>query len=279
MTSLALAAALLLQAPPIVRTMGFTALTNKGAPVAEVPIDEVALLENGVVREVVRVEADTRPLALVVILDDSLATGAGFRLDLIGAVEGFLKKMPPGTRYSLWLTADRPERVIEWSDQPTDAGQVLRRTVPRGANTIIDALAEAPRDLARREGERTAVVAITATGPEMSHRDKVRAVEEALPLAEIFLVVQIREGEQNFEALEAQGYVLDRLTRETGGRFEETLTTSGATAVLDRVGALLLAQHHIAYRTEPDLKQRKVELKLARPDLRVTVIPEKRAAR
>jgi len=277
MTSLALLAAVLLQSPSptIVRTVGLTALTTKGAAVTALPLEEVAVVENGVAREVVRVEADTRPLALVVIVDDSPAMGAGFRFDVVDAVERFLKQMPSGTRYSLWLTGDRPTRVVDWSEQPTDASRALKRTAQRGGNTLLDTLAEASRDVAKREVERTAVVAITGTGPEMSHRDKVRAVEEALTNAGTFLVVQIREGEQDFEALEAQGYVLERLTRETGGMLEDTLTTSGLSKALDRVGAVLSAQHTVAYRTEPDLKQRKVEIKVARPDVRVKVVAER----
>jgi len=261
--------------PTIVRTVGLTALTTKGGAVTALPLEEVAVVENGVAREVVRVEADTRPLALVVIVDDSPAMGAGFRFDVVDAVERFLKQMPSGTRYSLWLTGDRPTRVVDWSEQPTDASRALKRTAQRGGNTLLDTLAEASRDVAKREVERTAVVAITGTGPEMSHRDKVRAVEEALTNAGTFLVVQIREGEQDFEALEAQGYVLERLTRETGGMLEDTLTTSGLSKALDRVGAVLSAQHTVAYRTEPDLKQRKVEIKVARPDVRVKVVAER----
>ncbi len=281
MTHFAVLAALLLQASPptIVRTVRVTALTTKGAPVSELPVEELAVVENGVAREVVRVQRDNRPLALVVIVDDSLATGVGFRFDLVGAVERFLKQMPSGTRYSLWLTADRPTRVIESSEDPLEAGRALRRTAQRGGNTLIDALAEASRDVAKREAERTAVLAITGTGPEMSHRDKERAVEEALGNAETFLVVQIREGEQDFDGFEAQGYVVDRLTRETGGMLEDTLTTVGASKALDRVGAVLFAQYHLAYRTEPDLKQRKLDIKLARPEVRIQVVPERRKSK
>lgn len=281
MTPLVLAGALLLASPPptVVRTIGFGALTTKGAPVRDLPLDEVAVVENGVAREVVRVEADTRPLALVVIVDDSPVTGAGFRFDIIGAVEAFLKQMPAGTRYSLWLTADRPTRVLEWSEQPSEVGFVLRRAVQRGGNTIIDTLAEASRDLARREGDRTAVVAITATGPEMSQRDKVIAVEQSLANAEMFFAVQVHEGEQDFDSLEAQGYVLDRLTRETGGLFEEALTTMGVRGALDRVASSLVAQHRVTYRTEPDMAKRKVEVRVARPDLRITPVPERKVRR
>jgi hypothetical protein len=281
MLQIALVTTMLLQAPApgIVRTVDVTALTKKGARVDDLPAAEVGVVENGVAREVVRVQRDPRPLALVVIVDDSLATGSGFRFDVIDAVEGFLKGMPSGTRYCLWLTADRPARVVEWSEQPTDAGHALRRTPQRGANTFIDAVAEASRDVAKREGDRTAVVAITGSGPEMSHRDKTRAVDEALPHAERFYVAQIREGEEPFERLEAQAYVIDRLTRESGGALEDTLTSVGLAKALDRIAAALLSQYRIAYRTEPDLKQRKLEITLANPDLRAKIAPERGSAR
>jgi hypothetical protein len=136
---------------------------------------------------------------------------------------------------------------------------------------MLDAFAEASADLKKlsREGDRTVVVAVTGTGPELSYRDKYRAAEEAEKNAELFLSVQIDSGEADFEMRSNLSYVMDRLARATGGRYEVILSPMGTDTALRKLSAHLRSGYRLAYATVPDLKKRKLDLSIARPGTEV----------
>src|SRR5262245_17962950 len=101
---ISLALCLLLQAAsplPARRSIAVSVVDEKGGAVEGLEAQEVALLENGVVREVTRFQPDRRPLTLAIVVDNSQPIGSQFRLFLVDAVTEFLKGLPDGARYSL----------------------------------------------------------------------------------------------------------------------------------------------------------------------------------
>jgi len=110
---------------------------------------------------------------------------------------------------------------------------------------MLDAVGEASADLKKlsREGDRTAVVAVTGTGPEFSYRDKYRAAEEGERNAELFLSVQVDSGEGDFDVRTNLSYVLDRLARATGGRYDVILSAMGTDDALRKLSAQLGRQN------------------------------------
>ena len=155
-------------------------------------------------------------------MDTSAAVGASYRLNVVDAVTGLVTRLPDGARYALWTTGDRPTKVLDYTDDREAAANALRRVAPQGGNYMLDAVGEASADLKKlaREGDRTAVVVVTVTGPEFSYRDKYRAAEEAERNADLFLSVQVDSGEADFEVRANLSYVLDRLAKATGGRYD-----------------------------------------------------------
>ncbi len=265
-TTLAAAVLALAAAPdPTLRTIEFSVSDPKGAPVEDLGLRDVALLENGVARDVARVEHDQRPLTLVLLVDTGEAMSSALRLHLIDAVRDFLGSLPSGTRYALWRTGDRPEKLVDFTDDPGAAGKALRRTFPQGGNTLLDALVEASRDLKKQEGARTAVVALTGMGLEFSNRTRFRVVEEAHGNADVFSALSIDEGGASFDARTNYEYVLTSLALLSGGLHERTLSSMGAAVGLRKLSADLRGRYRLSYATEPDLKERKLQIQLARP--------------
>jgi VWFA-related protein len=277
MSALILAAVLLGQAAPAtapgteIRAPTVTLLGEKDQEVTDISAADIALAENGVSRDITSFKPDRRPLSVAIIVDTSLAMGASYRLNVVDAVVGFVARLPEGARYALWTTGDRPTKVVDHTDDRQAAGDALRRVAPQGGNMMLDAFAEASVDLKKlsREGDRTVVVAVTGTGPELSYRDKYRAVEEAEKNAELFLSVQIDSGEADFEMRSNLSYVMDRLARSTGGRYEVVLSAMGTDTALRKLSAHLRSGYRLAYATLPDLKKRKLDLSIARPGTRV----------
>src|SRR5436309_1853498 len=203
MATLAVLAFLLAPAAPAaeaqVRAVTVTFTDDKGNPVEGLVPEEVALLENGVARDVTSLQLDRRPLTLALLVDTSAAVNSSYRLTMVDALMGFLGRLPMGSTYALWTTGDRPTKLVDYTDDVSAAAKALRRVAPQGGNTMLDALVEASADLKKREGERTAVVALTAVGVEFSSRDRYQVVAEAPKNASFFGAVLIEEGVTDFE--------------------------------------------------------------------------------
>src|SRR5882672_7455599 len=99
-----------------VRSLTVTITDAKGDPVDGLAPEEVALLENGVLRDLTALEPDTRPLAVAVLVDTSAAVAPTFRLSMVEPINDFLKRLPLGSTFALWTTGDRPSKVVDYTD-------------------------------------------------------------------------------------------------------------------------------------------------------------------
>ena len=283
MSALALSVLLLGQAAPApavaagteIRALTVTLLDDKGAEVTDVSVADVALVENGVHRDIASFARDLRPLTAAILVDSSAAVSSSYRLNVVEAVVGLVARLPEGARYSIWTTGDRPTKVVDYTDDRAAAGTALRRVAPQGGNYTLDALAEASVDLAKlaKEGTRRAVVAVTAMGPEFSYRDKQRAAEEAEARADLFLSVQVDAGGGDFDTRTRLSYTLERLATASGGRDDQVLSYMALDSTLKKLSAHITSAYRLRYATVPELKKRKLELSVARPRTKV-VIPQ-----
>lgn len=258
-------------APAEVRTIRVSLTDEKDRPLEGLVREEVAVLENGIAREIVKVEADRRPLTVAVLVDSSQELGSSYRLYLVDAVQGLLARLPDGTRFTLWTTGDRPRKLVDLTDDKGAAAMALKRVVPQGGNTLLDAIVEASRELKKREGERTALVGVTGRTTDFSNRDRYRAVEDAEKNAELFYFLAFDEGQASFDARASYDYVMDKLVGKSGGRVEHPLTAMAAPAILQKLAAELAGAYSVSYATLPEVKGRKLEVQVARPGTKVRV--------
>jgi VWFA-related protein len=272
MSALTLAVFLLGQAAPAtvpgteVRALTVTLLDEKDQEVTDVSADDVALTENGVARDITSFKPDRRPLTVAVLVDTSAAVGSAYRLNVVEAVVGLIARLPEGSRYTLWTTGERPTKVVDHTDDRGAAGEALRRVAPQGGNYMLDAFSEASADLKKlaREGDRAAVVAVSFMGPELSYLDKYRSAEVAEKNVELALSVQVETGGADFEMRSNLSYVMDRLARATGGRYDVVLSAMSVDTALRKLSAHLRSGYRLAYATVPDLKKRSLDVSVAR---------------
>lgn len=269
-------AALLLQAsaPALeTRTVDVVVTDAAGRPVQDLVPDELALVENGVVRDIVKIAPDERPLSVAILVDSSEEISTIFRLYLIDAVSALVKGLPAGARYGLWVTGDRPRKLVDLTDD-RGAASALKRVAPSGGNTLLDALVEVTTELGKkREGERLAVVAVTGMTTEFSSRDRFRVVEECQKRADLFLFLGFDEGRADFENRTSYDYVMSHLTKKPGGRLERAITAMGSAKTLAGFAADLAPGLRLTYETPPELKERKIEVQVSRPGLRARALP------
>ena len=276
LTALAVLVAVLpLQEPttaPEMRTVVVAVSDEKGQPIRGLTVEEVALMENGVARDVAELTPDDRPLTLALLVDSSEPVGSAYRLNIVEAVLRFLSWLPEGTRYTLWSTGDRPAKLVELTDDRSVAAKAIKRTYPVGGNTMLDALVEAARDLRTQEGTRTAVVAVSGAGIEFSNRTRGRVVEEARGSSTVFHSVQFEEEKGPLESRQNYDYVFASLAKETGGLREFVLSAMGVESALRKIATDLTSHYRVRYVTLPDLEKRKLELQLARAGAKARIV-------
>ncbi|HET7291392.1 MAG TPA: VWA domain-containing protein [Vicinamibacteria bacterium] len=269
-------AALLLQAaaPALVtRTVDVVVTDAGGRPVQDLTSDELALVENGVVRDIVRIAPDERPLSVAVLVDSSEEISSIYRLYLVDAVATLVKTLPRGARYGIWVTGDRPRKLVDLTED-RGAAVALKRVVPSGGNTLLDALVEVTTELhKKREGERLAVVAVTGMTTEFSSRDRFRVVEECQQRADLYLFFSFDEGGASLENRTSYDYVMSHLARKPGGRHERSITAMAAPKIVPGFAEDLAPGLRLSYETPPGLKERKVEVQVSRPGLRARALP------
>lgn len=284
MSALALSLLLVAQAPAVpadaaagteIRALTVTLVDEKGQEVTDVSVADVALAENGIHRDVASFARDARPVTAAILVDTSAAVSSAYRLNVVDAVVGLIARLPEGSRYAIWTTGDRPTKVVDYTEDRGAAGAALRRVAPQGGNYTLDALAEASVDMEKlaREGDRRVVVAVTALGPEFSYRDKQRAAEEAEKRADLFLSVLVDAGGDDFETRTRLSYALERLASASGGRADQVLSYMALDSALKKLSAYMASGFRLRYATVPELKRRKLELRVARPGTKV-VIPQ-----
>ena len=82
--------------PAAGRTVTISVTDEKGAPVAGLRPEEVVVLENGVARDVSRVEPESRPLQVAVIVDSSEPVSSVYRVSVVDEIVRFLGRLPDG---------------------------------------------------------------------------------------------------------------------------------------------------------------------------------------
>ncbi len=271
-----LAAVLLSAAPALAgdRVISVALIDKDGAPLRTVSAGDLAVVENGVAREVTKLVADTRPLALALIVDTSAAVGTSYRLNMVPALVPLLSSLPEGTHYTLWTTGDRPTKLIAWSTDAREADRALKRVFPQGGNTLLDALREVSADLAGRKQEqgRSAVVVVTGSGIDFSNATRDQAVDDSIGKADVFYAVEILEGGTLPFNLE---YALANLTEKSGGLVLRLVSAMGLEHNLKKVTADLAGHYRLTYTDAADAKDRKMSVTVAQPGAKARVLGRK----
>lgn len=261
-TALLLALAAAEPAAPVTGAVSISVLDRSGAMVTDLRVEEVALSEEGQKRVVKRVERDTRPLALAVLVDSSEALRKGFLADLADPVMDFLESLPEGVDRTLLLIGTPPEEIK--LDDLAAARVALRARPPFGKLSLYDGIAEASQRLARKSGTRRAIVVLNTD--RFAEDDRGKALSAAARATPLVLVVQFH-GDGSY----ATG--LDSIVKWSGGRYEQIGSASGVGKTLQKFLPELEAPWLVIYETPSAVEARKVEVKVSRKGTKVRVRP------
>ncbi len=239
-------------------------VSDKGEPVVGLAAKDFVVREDGVVREVLRVAKDEDRMQLAVLVDNSVEM-RGRIAELRKALAAFVDTLRPGVEVSLFTTAERPTIVVPY----TADREALRKGVDKivaleAGNYLLDAIAEVSQGLSKRSNARSVIAIVTARGPEYSYRNYSEVLSivktsgtpalHALMLGGndaqrsiAGLAVDLRGGQRPEGNGVDRDVILGRLTKDTGGRYEEVLSASALTMKLQQLSAELSNQYRVVF--------------------------------
>jgi VWFA-related protein len=263
----------------------YVSVVNKdGAPVPDLKAPDFIVQEDRVTREVLSVERATDPMQIALLVDNSQASDPFIR-DYREALPVFINAMMdpagPKNEMALIMLADRPTIFTPYT---TDRDAMLKGinrifAMPGSGTYLLDGLIETSRGITKRNSARPVIVAITSEGTELSDRYYQQVLE---PLKESGAACNILVLGRPINQEHDRSVVLDRGTKETGGRWDTLLISTALTDKMKEIARDLNGQYKVTYsRPQTLIPPENITVAAARPDLtaRGTPVRQEREAR
>src|SRR5437016_2156779 len=265
------------------RTMYASVVDDKGQPVLGLNARDLIVREDGQAREILRVAKDDDPMQVALLVDNSVEMRDKVS-DLRKAVAAFITSLRPGVQVALLTLAERPTIVVGYTADKAALLKGADRIVAYDAgNYVLDGIAEASEGLSKRTLARSVMVVVTGQGPELSYRhytDALRPLRESgAALHDIMVTAANIEGvlhavERGNPADSGGGIggvgrdiVLGRMTKETGGRYEEVLSMSALTAKLQQLSNEISNQYRVTFaRPQRLIPPKSTEIRARQPN-------------
>jgi VWFA-related protein len=245
------------------RVMYASVVDNKGEPVLGLNAKDLIVREDGQAREILRMTKDEDPLQVALLVDNSVEMRNRLS-DLRRAVAAFISSLRPGVQVALLTLAERPTIVVNYTADHTALLKGVDKIVAYDAgNYLLDGIAEASEGLSKRPMARSVMVVVTGQGPELSYRhytDALRPLRESGAALHAIMVTSANiEGA--LHAVErgnpgdsgggmggvGRDIVLGRMTKETGGRYEELLAMSALSVKLQQLSNEISNQYRVTF--------------------------------
>jgi hypothetical protein len=248
-------------AQAVQRSLYVSVLNDAGAPVPDLGPADFIVREDGVTREVLRVVRATDPMQIAVLVDNSQAARDDIA-DMRKALQDFVTAMTTGSATSgknelaIIALADRPTILTDYT---SDRAKLLKGVdrifaMPQSGALLLQGIIEVCQGFKTHEAKRPVIVAVTTEGPELSDRYHDLVLEPLLASGAAFHAIVVGPpGGGTSDAERDRGVVLDRGTRETGGRRDNVLTSMSLAPKLKEVAAELTHQYRVTYAHPPSL--------------------------
>ncbi len=264
-----------------------TVTDRAGKPVAGIKPADLVVREDGVTREVLRVEPATAPIEITLLVDTSDVASPQIA-DIRRALTTFVDDMAKDAEIAIATTGGRPEVVQNY----TRNTELLHRAIGRvfaesGSGAyLLEALSSAARGVEQRAPERAAIVAIVVqAAPEFSSDtsepvvkalrdsgaefDAIVLAPQAVPTAESGPPpVSPAERLDERQARRDRDTVLDQASRATGGVNLQALSGMALTPQFQALATQLRSQYRVVYaRPESLIPPEKIEVAAKKPGL------------
>ena len=252
-----------------------TATDRDGKPAALTPAD-LAITEDGRVREVLRVEKASGPLQIALLIDDSQAAQSAIH-EIRTALRPFANKIlaaNPDSQIALITFGERPVLVTDYTNSHAQLERGINRIFARQGSGayMLEAIVSAARGLAKREGDRSHIIVIGTEGVEFSNDHYERVLDHLAESGAALWALTLTAGQRAeiTEEVRNRNVVIGRGTSVSGGRQDLVLANSAIPHSLDRLADTILGQYVVTYgRPDTLVPPKRIEVKVTKPGVRV----------
>ena len=238
----------------VVYVSAFDAATRK--PVPTLTPNDIAVREDGVAREVLRIAPATSPMPVALVVDNSQAMEPAIA-ELRRALTAFVSGIDGLGPVTLVTVADRPTIVVGYTTARQELVDAVNRLfhAPTSGATLVDAIGDVAKGLGRRESDRAAIVAVTGELTEFSQSPYQTVLEDLRDSGAALHAVVLTNpgGSLATEEARTRATVLDRGPRESGGLRIDVLSSQSFEPRLTELAGILRAQYRVVYSRPPAL--------------------------
>jgi VWA domain-containing protein len=267
---IALAAAAHTVAQSVQRSLYVSVVDKDGKPVPDLGPADFLVQEDRVTREVLTVAPANDPMQIALLVDNSQASDPFIR-DYREALPAFINEMMdaggPRNEMALIALADRPTIFTQYTTDRTAMLKGVQRifAMPGAATYLLDGLIETSRGITKRNTARPVIVAVTSEGPELSDRFYQQVLE---PLKESGAACNILVIGRPINQEHDRAVVLDRATKDSGGRWDTILISTALTDKMKEIALDLKSQYKVTYaRPQTLIPPENITVSVKRPDL------------
>ncbi len=243
---------------------------------------DLIVREDNVSREVLRIVPASDPLQIALLVDNSQAATRAIQRMRDG-LNGFIDRMAnEKNEISIVTMADRPTLAVD----ATRDGAKLKKSgadrlfaQPGSGMYLLESIIETTKGFRKREATRPVIVALMTEGTEFSNQHYDEVISALKNTGTQFFALTLTEpSDDNLskDEIRNRNIVLDRGTRETGGRREILLTDMAIPDALASVAEELLHQYKVTY-ARPDslIPPEKITVEAKNPNWTARGVPVK----
>jgi Ca-activated chloride channel family protein len=248
--------------------LNVTVTDKQGRYVHKIARPEFKVFEDGHEQQVSLFSVEETPFAAAILLDTSGSMESRLTLARAAAIR-FLEGMREEDVASVYNFYSEVEQLQDFSPG-RDLPPVAYQLHSVGMTALNDAVVRAAKDLAQRPEKRHAVILLTDGLDTKSAATAEKALNAALAAnATIYTVDMIDPQAKAMEKMQAAG-ALKYFASKSGGRYISSPGGQALDKAFDEIREELSNQYTLGYRPlnrARDGRWRKIELKLARPEL------------
>jgi VWFA-related protein len=241
-------------------TVYVSVLEQSGAPVTDLTAADFAVKEDGKPREILRVDAASEPLHLMILVDDN-GTGL-FRSGLIQFVQQFQGR----AQIAVNTVTGQTQKLVDYTPNVDVVTQAITTLTARPATNdggqLLEGIFQASKDQEKRRAARPVIVALTVGGEEHSTVPAHQVLDQLAKSRSVLYVIQVAASvlrptvpiTQSRQLLGENlnlSEVLGEGPKQTGGWRDEIVATTGIVLGLRRLATELRSQYAVAYSRPP----------------------------